>query len=193
LKPIAYRVAHLAGLLFLASCASGQKTTGRTESVEGYVYSLPLDEVLTEAAALLVKKGWHVERSGEELGTGWRLDASGTALGYRVVGERIDDKHCSIRIERLAAASAGASPRSSPITDAVGMPAGDEEVRLTPGLGTGRDGMDAPTTLGNAPPGLLMVPRGEDEALEWAVSSGLTRAPRKPSKARRRARWRRPG
>jgi hypothetical protein len=173
LTPIAYRRARLAGLLCLASCASGQKTAGYTSSVEGYVYCLPLDEVLQETQALLVQKGWHVERSGDELGTGWRMDASGTALGYRVVGERIDDKHCSIRIERLAAASGGASPRSSPITDAVGISADEEDVRLTPGLGTGRDGMDAPTTLGNAPPGLLVVPRGEDEALEWAVLKRL--------------------
>jgi hypothetical protein len=161
LKFIAWRT-RLTGLLLLASCASGQKTT-HTEAVQSHVYARPLDDVLTETTALLTQKGWHVERSGDLLGTNWRFDATGSALGYRVEGERIDDAHCSIHIESLAATSF-----------APGAPAGPGASNgASGGKSTGWDGVDAPTTLGEPPPGLVTLPRGRDEALEWALLQRL--------------------
>jgi hypothetical protein len=162
LKFITRPVRRLTGLLLLASCASGQKTT-HTEAVQSHVYARPLDEVLTETTTLLTQKGWHVERSGDVLGTNWRFDASGSALGYRVEGERIDDVHCSIRIESLATTSfaPGAPTGSGGSNGASG------------GKSTGWDGVDAPTTLGEPPPGLVTLPRGRDEALEWALLQRL--------------------
>ncbi len=41
------------------------------------------------------------------------------------------------------------------------------------GKSTGWDGLDAPTALGEAPPGMVTLPRGRDEALEWALLQRL--------------------
>jgi hypothetical protein len=149
-------------LLLLAACTGGQKSS-HAVAVESQVYAQPLDEVLAEATTLLTQKGWHVERSGDLLGTNWRMDATGTALGYRVEGERIDEGHCSIRIEALAASSfaPGGPSGPTPSNSASG------------GRATNWDGVDAPTTLGEPPPGLVTLPRGRDDALEFALMQRL--------------------
>jgi hypothetical protein len=142
----------------LVACASGQTATRHTTAVESHVYALPLDDVLTETTTLLTRRGWRVERSGDSLGTNWRLDASGAALGYRVEGERLDAEHCSIRIESLAATSFAPPPERGSGSAA---PAGAAT--------TAWEGVDAPTTLGEPPPGMVVLPRGRDEGLEWAL------------------------
>jgi hypothetical protein len=174
------RVTRLAVVVFFASCASGQKVTGHTEAIESYVYALPLDVVLSEAKVLLVQKGWHVERSADQLGTNWRIDAGGTALGYRVEGERIDEDHCGIRIEALAATSFAPPPSSGagdPSRNASSTPMYARDSSggngASGGRSTGWDGVDAPTTLGEPPPGMVTLPRGRDEALEWVLLQRL--------------------
>jgi hypothetical protein len=167
-------------LLLLAGCAPGQKAGGHTEAIEGHVYALPLDAVLPQATALLSERGWRVERSGDQLGTNWRLDSSGEALGYRVEGTRIDEGHCSIQVELLAATSF-APPPSSGATNPSGNLSGTPMYArdssggsgASGGRSTGWDGVDAPTTLGESPPGLVTLPRGRDEALEWALLQRL--------------------
>ncbi len=169
----------IATLFLLAGCATGQKGGGHTEAIESHVYALPLDDVLTQATSLLNQQGWRVERSGDQLGTNWRVDSSGTALGYRVEGERVDAAHSSIQAQLLAASSFAAPP--------VGSSSASASLSRTPmysqdnsggsgasgGQSTGWDGVDAPTTLGEPPPGMVTLPRGRDEALEWAVLQRL--------------------
>jgi hypothetical protein len=170
---------RIATLALLASCASGQKTASRTEAIESHVYARPLDDVLTETTALLTQQGWRVERSSDQLGTNWRLDSSGAALGYRVEGERVDDDHCSIRIEAVAATSFAPAPSGSggPGGSMSGTPmyARDSSggAGASGGRSTGWDGVDAPTTLGDPPPGMVTLPRGRDEVLEWALLQRL--------------------
>ena len=170
---------QLLAVILLAGCANGQKTAAHTEAIESHVYALPLDDVLTEATALLSQQGWRVERFGDQLGTNWRVDASGGALGLRVEGEPIDDGHCSIRIEALAASAFGPPPTNSqgPSTNLSGgpMPARVNSGANAAGGGhsPGWDGLDAPTTLGEPPPGMVTLPRGREEALEWALLQRL--------------------
>jgi hypothetical protein len=169
---------RLAVLLLLASCATAPKSP-HTEAIQSHVYPFSLDDVLGETTRLLVQKGWQVERAGDQLGTNWRSDGQGSVLGYRVEGERIDDTHCSIRIEALAA-TGFAPPRG-------GSPSGGSNLGATPNSGrdssagnsasggksTGWDGVDAPTTLGEPPPGMVTLPRGREEALEYALVQRL--------------------
>lgn len=154
---------RLAAFLLVAACASGQKTKSAV-AVESHVYARPLDDVLAETTTLLTQKGWTVERSGDLLGTNWRMDATGTALGYRVEGERIDEVHCSIRIEALAASSFAPGGPSGPAATSNAA---------SGGRATNWDGVDAPTTLGEPPPGLVTLPRGRDDVLEFALLQRL--------------------
>jgi hypothetical protein len=117
---------RLAGLLLLAGCATGTATaTGPQTAVPSHVYARPLDDVLMQTKALLVQKGWRVQRSGDQLFTNWLavgvptppsdgapLAPIATAapkpadlIGYRVYGERVDAGYCSIRVVRLVATS----------------------------------------------------------------------------------------
>lgn len=176
MTPIARRLSCPTLLLLLASCASGPKTSAHTEAIESHVYARPLDDVLAEATRLLVQAGWRVERARDQLGTNWRADATGSAVGYRVEGERIDDDHCTIRIERLAATSfappnqgAPGPPRMGSTNPVPQVPAGG----AGGGKSTGWDGLDAPTTLGEPPPGMVTLPRGRDEGLELALLQRL--------------------
>jgi hypothetical protein len=110
----------LSASLLLPSCVTSPTPASmRPEVVRSHVYALPITEVLTGATAVLVEKGWRVQRAGNVLFTNWRgestqspqqfqaeqsLDSSGrTLVGYRVVGEPIDAGYCTIRIERLTA------------------------------------------------------------------------------------------
>ena len=152
---------HLVSILLVGSCASGTQNTARTDAVQGHVYAVPVDDALAATTSLLTQKGWRVERQGDQLGTNWRVDATGSAIGYRVDGERIDEVHCSIHIESLAATSfAGPTASRGPSSAASG-----------PGLPW--DGVDAPTTLGEPPSGMVTLPRGRDEALEWELLQRL--------------------
>jgi hypothetical protein len=120
-----------------------------------------------------------VERSGDQLGTNWRVDASGAVQGYRVEGERVDEAHCSIRIEALTATSfapppstsqgSGTNPSGTP-TSARGNGGANA---ASGGRSTGWDGVDGPSTLGEPPPGMVTLPRGRAEALEWALLQRL--------------------
>jgi hypothetical protein len=170
----------MATLLLLAGCATGQKTGGHTEDIESHVYAVPLDDVLTQATALLNKEGWRVERSGDQLGTNWRVDSSGTALGYRVEGERVDASHSSIQAQLLAVTSfaappVGSSSSASASQSRTPMYAQDNSggSGASGGQSTGWDGLDAPSTLGEPPPGMVTLPRGRDEGLEWALLQRL--------------------
>jgi hypothetical protein len=165
-------------LTVLVGCATGQKS-GHTEAIESHVYARPLDDVLAAATTLLTQRGWRVERSGDQLGTNWRQDASGSAFGYRVEGERIDAAHCTLHIESLAASSFAPPPQDAtasgrPPGGGMSNPSGTGgDNNASGGRSTGWDGIDAPTTLGEAPPGLVILPRGRDEALEWALLQRL--------------------
>jgi hypothetical protein len=170
----------MAALLLLAGCAAGQKTGGHTEAIESHVYALPLEDVLPQATALLSQQGWRVERSGDQLGTNWRIDSSGAALGYRVEGTRVDEAHSSIQFELLAATSFAPPPppgSTSPSANLSGTPMYARDSSggsgASGGRSTGWDGVDAPTTLGEAPPGLVTLPRGRDDGLEWALLQRL--------------------
>jgi hypothetical protein len=175
LTPIARRLSCPTLLLLLASCASGQKTAAHTEAIESHVYARPLDDVLAETTRLLVQGGWRVERSEDQLGTNWRPDATGSALGYRVEGARIDGEHCTIRIERIAATSFAPPSQGAQGSARMGASMGPAVPAGVAGgnRSTGWDGMDAPTTLGEAPSGMVTLPRGRDEALEWALLQRL--------------------
>ena len=147
---------RLCSLVLLFGCVSGSTSAQHTEAVQSHVYALPLDTVLTATTTVLVKKGWRVQRSGDQLGTNWRADPSGSASGYRVEGEAIDAEHCRIRVERLVATAFGPTSPSTP--------------RGADFSGSGAwEGADAQSTLGDAPGGLVPLPRGRDEALEWAL------------------------
>jgi hypothetical protein len=170
----------MAALLLLAGCATGQKAGGHTEAIEGHVYALPLDDVLPQATALLSQQGWRVERSGDQLGTNWRIDSSGAALGYRVEGTRVDEAHSSIQFELMAATSFAPPPppgSASPSANLSGTPMYARDSSGGSGASGGRstawDGVDAPSTLGEPPPGLVTLPRGRDEGLEWALLQRL--------------------
>jgi hypothetical protein len=169
---------RLAAVLLLASCATGQKST-HTEAIQSHVYPFPLDDVLTETSRLLVQKGWQVERAGDQLGTNWRSDGQGSVLGYRVEGERIDDTHCSIRIEALAATAfappRGGSPTAGSNPGGTPNPGRDSSAGngASGGKSTGWDGVDAPTTLGEPPAGMVTLPRGREETLEYALLQRL--------------------
>lgn len=160
MKPLPLNLSCLAALALGWGCASGQKAAGHTAAVENHVYAEPLEDVLSEATKLLSRKGWHVERAGDTLGTNWRLDAGGNALGYRVEGIRIDSQHSSIRIESLAASSFAPNPSGAK---------GFASDPSSGSRGSAWEGVDAPTTLGDPPPGMVTLPRGRDEALEWAL------------------------
>ncbi len=119
---------RLAALLLLGGCATGPATTAKPEPAPSHVYPLPLDNVLTQAEALLARQGWQVQRTGNVLVTNWlERDPSppqagqavgantaatlgyraygvpGSLIGYRVFGERIDAGFCTVRVERLMA------------------------------------------------------------------------------------------
>jgi hypothetical protein len=117
---------RLTGLFLLAGCATGTATaTGPPVAAPSHVYARPLDDVLMQTKALLVQKGWRVQRSGDQLSTNWLAveipaSPSDTAplapiatsapkpadlVGYRVYGERVDAGYCSIRVVRLLATS----------------------------------------------------------------------------------------
>jgi hypothetical protein len=110
--------AILPAILFLAGCVTGTTTTSvRPETIPSHIYPLPLDNVLAQTAQLLVEKGWRVQRAGNILFTNWlageiespqrdqvaQASVTGSLVGYRVFGERIDAGYCTIRVERLVA------------------------------------------------------------------------------------------
>jgi len=112
--------ARLAAMLFMAGCATATTTSAtRPETVPSHVYPLPLDNVLAQAAELLVQKGWKVQRSGNNLLTNWVrgegknlpsqqlqvevVSLAASLVAYRILGERIDAGYCTIRVERLVA------------------------------------------------------------------------------------------
>jgi hypothetical protein len=147
-----------AGLLLAVACAGGPRPTGHSEAVQGQVYAKPLDDVLAETQSLLVEQGWRVQRSGDQLATNWHLDGTGSAFGYLVDGERIDAGHCTVHIESLTAVS-------------LGSPIEDREARssnVSASVTAGSDKQEGVSTL-TAPPGMVTLPRGRDEALEWAL------------------------
>ncbi len=125
--PLTHLRAWTAGVLLLAGCVTQTATTAaHPEAIApSHLYAHPLDDVLQQAQALLVEKGWKVQRSGDELATNWvhvetpaprsedgplapiatSAPKPADVIGYRVYGERIDDGYCSIRIVRLVATS----------------------------------------------------------------------------------------
>jgi hypothetical protein len=160
LSDLAKAIAAPLAFLLLAGCASGSQGA-HTEAIHGHVYDVPLDEVLSAASSLLTQRGWHVERAGDQLGTNWRRDATGALTGLKVEGESIDEGHCTIRIQRLEAATFGATGTSRAGSAGAGPGEGNFE------------GADATTTLGEPPAGTVSLPRGQDEALEWALLQRL--------------------
>lgn len=96
-------LAFLTALVLLAGCATAPVSTKKPEVVPSHVYAQPLDAVLMETQSLLVKNGWHVQRSGDTLVTDWRSAGESAAITYRVSGQRVDAGYCSVRIERVLA------------------------------------------------------------------------------------------
>src|SRR5208283_903368 len=114
-------------------------TAESTEAVENHVYALPADTVLTTTENVLVKNGFRVDRQGNQLGTDWRPEASGSLAGYRVVVDPIDADHCTVHVEMVAATGLGSG-----------------------GGGRGGDSALDPelyNTLNEPPPGLVAMPR----------------------------------
>jgi hypothetical protein len=62
-----------AGVLLLAGCMTQTATTAAHPEavVPSHLYAHLLDDVLQQAQALLVQKGWKVQRFGDELATNW--------------------------------------------------------------------------------------------------------------------------
>lgn len=127
----------------LGGCATETATTLRAETIPSHIYPLPLDNVLDQAAQLLAKKGWRVQRAGNNLFTNWhggemqssqreQLGETGTVVSivaYRVFGERIDASFCTIQVERLVATSS---------TLDFGQKKGGHQVEQTTSTVTGR-------------------------------------------------------
>ena len=149
------RLAWLLSVALLTCCATASKigTAESTEAVENHVYALPADTVLTTTENVLVKNGFRVDRQGNQLGTDWRPEASGSLAGYRVVVDPIDADHCTVHVEMVAATGLGSG-----------------------GGGRGGDSALDPelyNTLNEPPPGLVAMPRGRDDAFEWALLRAL--------------------
>jgi hypothetical protein len=150
-------------ILLLAGCASGPQPTGHSEALQELVYAQPREDVLTEARGLLVAQGWRVQRAGDMLGTNWRRDGTGLASGYRVEATRVDASHCTVHIESLAAVALG-----PPIEDRQALTSNPAAPVMA-----GADRQEALSTLSGPPAGLVVLPRGRDEALEWALLQRL--------------------
>jgi hypothetical protein len=153
----------LALVALTAGCASAPRPVGQPETVQEHVYARPLDDVLTETTTVLTEQGWRVQRSGDQLGTGWRPAGTGSASGLRVTAERIDVDHCRIQIERVNAVSLGPAIEER----------GSRQSSLGADITAGSDRLDAPSTLGSPPPGLGALPAGRDEDLELLVLQRL--------------------
>jgi hypothetical protein len=101
-RPALAGLACLLGLVLLARCATTTPTA--PEPARSHVYPLPLDNVLTQSAAALAKKGWRVQRVGNVIVTNW-LGSSETIVAYRVFGQSVDVGYCTLRVERIVATS----------------------------------------------------------------------------------------
>jgi len=153
----------LAGAALALGCATAPAPGSHAAAAQEEVYPRPLDEVLEQAALLLTEQGWQVQRRGDRLGTGWRPGGSGSASGLRVEGGRVDGDHSTVVIEGVIAVSLGPSIEDRQTSTGA----------LGPEVTAGSDRLEAPSTLGAPPPGLIALSRGREEGLEWELLQRL--------------------
>ena len=161
--------ACLLGLLLLAGCAT---TTATPEVARSHVYPLPLDNVLTQSATVLAKKGWRVQRAGNVLVTNW-LGSGETVVAYRVFGQPVDVGYCTLRVERVVATSStvyyeGRTSGHRPTLQGVEVPLPEEfqggnEVY---GQGGQDDSANAILAVTSVPFGMEVSQHARDTALE---------------------------
>lgn len=162
-RPRLLPFAPLTCALVVLGCATGPRPGSSAAAVQEEVYPRPLDEVLAQTATLLTEQGWQVQRRGDRLGTLWRPEGSGSASGLRVEGVRVDADHSTVAIEGVIAVSLGSSIEDRQATS----------TSLGADVTAGADRLEAPSTLGAPPPGLVAISRGRDEALERALLERL--------------------
>ncbi len=176
-----WALASLTALVLLAGCATAPVATKKPEVVPSHVYAQPLDAVLLETQNLLVKNGWHVQRSGDTLVTDWRSAGDSAAITYRVSGQRVDAGYCSVRMERVLATHNVIWTEARLVGHHQG-PASPSEVAAAHGLFNPYNEMpeafeeDTPNENagGTAVPyGLTVSHVGRDKALEAALEQQL--------------------
>jgi hypothetical protein len=172
----------LTALLLLAGCATTPPvTTAKPEVIPSHVYARPLEDVLMETKSLLVKNGWHVQRSGNKLVTDWRSGGETAAITYRVYGQRVDAGYCSVRIERVLATRTVVWTEPRLVGHSPG-PAAPSESAAAHGLynpyteGPEEFEEDTPNESAGGttvPYGLVISHYGRDKALEAALEQQL--------------------